>query len=73
MDDDLNFISPRDYDEQTDAFRFDLDDLVERYFAEFDLNSITLVGALQEKIEELCSDGNVEFEVDEDFFTGDDD
>ena len=45
---------------------------MERYFAEFDLNSITLVGALQEKIEELCSDGNVEFEVDEDFFTGDD-
>ena len=38
MDDD--YISgPRDYDEQTDAFRFDLDDLVYRYIDEFDINT----------------------------------
>lgn len=65
---DFDFIAPRDYDEQTDAFRFDLDDLVNRYFQEFDLNSITIIGALQEKIQELYEDGNVEFEMDDDFF-----
>jgi len=68
-DDDIHFISPRDYDEETDAFRFALDDLVDRFFQEFNLNSITIMGALQEKIEELYHDGNIEFEMDEDFFT----
>lgn len=67
-DDDIFFISPRDYDEQTDALRFDLDDLVARYTSEFDLNTITIIGALQEKIEELADSGNVEFTMDEDFF-----
>lgn len=68
-DEDSFFISPRDYDEQTDAFRFDLDNLIDRYFEEFDLNSITILGALQEKVEELYHQGNIEFEMDEDFFT----
>lgn len=73
MDDDDFYISgPRDYDEQTDAFRFDLDDLVERYLQEFDINTITMMGALQEKIQELTARGNIEFEVDEDFFEEDD-
>ena len=27
-------------------------------------NTITMIGALQEKIEELCGEGNVEFESD---------
>ncbi len=55
---------PRDYDEQTDAFRFDLDNLVYRYIDEFDINTITIIGALQEKIQELVNDGNFESEID---------
>jgi hypothetical protein len=54
---------PKDYDEQTDAFRFDLDDLVERYLHEFDINTITMIGALQEKIQELVNDGSFESEI----------
>ena len=38
-----------DFNEQTDAFRFDLDDLCERYLEEFDINTFTLIGALEEK------------------------
>ena len=68
MDDDFYISGPRDYDEQTDAFRFDLDDLINRYYEEFDLNPITILGALQEKVYEISSGGSVEFEVDEDFF-----
>jgi hypothetical protein len=59
------FISgPRDYDEQTDSFRMDLDNLIYRYIDEYDLNTITLIGALQEKIVELSNEGNIEFESD---------
>lgn len=57
------YSGPKDYDEQTDAFRFDLDDLVERYLHEFDINTITIIGALQEKIQELVNDGNFESEI----------
>jgi len=56
---------PSDYDEQTDAFRFELDDMVERYLHEFDINTITMIGALQEKIQELVDDGNFESDIDE--------
>jgi len=59
-------IGPKDYDEQTDAFRFDLDSLVERYGHEFDLNTITLIGALQEKILDLYHLGNFEIELEDD-------
>ena len=58
MEDDLYFSGPRDYDEQTDAFRFELDDLVERYLLEFDINTFVMIGALQEKIKELIDAGN---------------
>lgn len=65
MSDDDFFISgPKDYDEETDSFRMDLDNLVYRYIDEYNLNTITMIGALQEKIEELCNEGNVEFESD---------
>lgn len=73
MDEDLEFISPRDYDEQTDAFRFELDNLVERFLEEFDLNTITLVGALTEKTKELLEVGSIEFEMDDAFFDDDND
>lgn len=56
---------PSDYDEQTDAFRFELDGMVERYLHEFDINTITMIGALQEKIQELVDDGNFESDIDE--------
>lgn len=64
MDDDLNIEGPLDYDEQTDAFRFDLDDLVARYSAEFDINCFVMIGALQEKIIELVELGGFESEMD---------
>ena len=70
-----------DFDEQTDAFRFDLDDLCDRYLEEFDINTFTLIGALEEKKLELSRilstiedkkiellGEDIEFEVDEDFF-----
>jgi hypothetical protein len=69
------------FDEQTDAFRFDLDDLCDRYLEEFDINIFTQVGALEEKKLELSRiidtieekkiellGEDIEFEVDEDFF-----
>ena len=62
------FIGPRDYDEQTDAFRFELDSMVERYLQEFDINTITMIGALREKMQELINAGNIEFESDDDLF-----
>ena len=62
--DENSYDGPKDYDEQTDAFRFDLDDLVYRYIDEFDINTFVMVGALQEKIQELLEVGNGEMEID---------
>jgi len=59
------FISgPKDYDEQTDSFRMDLENLIYHYIDEYDINTITIIGALQEKVVELASEGNIEFESD---------
>jgi hypothetical protein len=64
-DDDELFISgPKDYDEQTDSFRMDLENLIYRYVDEYDINTITIIGALQEKVVELANQGNIEFESD---------
>ena len=63
-DEELFFSGPKDYDEQTDSFRMDLENLIYRYIDEYDINTITIIGALQEKIQELASEGNVEFESD---------
>jgi hypothetical protein len=60
--DDFYISGPKDYDEQTDAFRFDLDSLVYRYIDEFDINTFVMVGALQEKIKELLEHGEESFE-----------
>lgn len=62
-EDELYISGPRNYDEQTDSFRFDLENLIYRYLDEYDINTITIIGALQEKVEELCNDGNIEFEL----------
>ena len=69
MDDDVYFTGPRDYDEQTDAFRFELDSMVDRYLKEFDINTIVMIGALREKEQELINAGNMEFDADDDFFS----
>ncbi len=68
MDDDVYFTGPKDYDEQTDAFRFELDSMVDRYLQEFDINTIVMIGALREKEQELINAGNMGFEPDDDFF-----
>jgi hypothetical protein len=64
MDKEFDYTGPLDYDEQTDAFRFELDDLVNRYLEEFDINTITMIGALREKMQELIDAGNGFMEID---------
>ncbi len=64
MDEDQQYTGPDDYNEQTDAFRFELDDLVERYLEEFDINTITMIGALREKMQELIESGNGFMDID---------
>ena len=69
MDEEEFYISgPRDYNEQTDAFRWELDDIVERYLQEFDINTFVMIGAFQEKIQELIDSGNgqMDFRAEED-------
>jgi hypothetical protein len=63
-DDELYISGPRDYDEQTDSFRIDLENLIYKYIDEYDINTITMIGAMQEKIIELSNEGNIEFESD---------
>lgn len=63
----LFITGPLNYDEQTDSFRMDLENLIYRYIDEYDINTITIIGALQEKVVELSNEGNVEFEADIDF------
>ena len=72
MDDDFYIGGPQDYNEQTDAFRFELDDLVERYLQEFDINTFVMIGALREKMSELIDAGNLDFDPDFDFGADDD-
>ena len=68
MGDDFYTTGPGDYDEQTDAFRFELDDIVKRYKEEFDINTFVMIGALQEKMQELIEDGN--FDLGDEMFDG---
>ena len=63
MKDGFNFDGPSNFDEQTDAFRFELDDLINRYLSEFDINTFTIMGALQEKIIEMSQLGNFDMEI----------
>lgn len=63
-DEELFISGPKDYDEQTDSFRMDLENLIYHYIDEFDINTITIIGALQEKVVELANEGNVEFDSD---------
>ena len=63
-EEELYISGPKDYDEQTDSFRIDLENLIYRYIDEYDINTITIIGALQEKVVELSNEGNVEFDSD---------
>ena len=65
MENEFNNSGPSDFDEQTDAFRFDLENLINRYLSEFDINAFTIMGALQEKIIELANVGAFECEIDD--------
>lgn len=65
-----------DINEQTDAFCFELGNVVKRFRDEFDLNHATIVGVLEMiKMEYLLESNSmdVEFEMDEDFWDDDDD
>jgi hypothetical protein len=62
----LPLIYNMNFDEQTDAFTFELDSLVDRYIREFDINLYTIVGVLEGKQWELLERGtNIEFLPDE--------
>jgi hypothetical protein len=63
MKDGFKFDGPSNFDEQTDAFRFELEDLINRYLSEFDINTFTIMGALQEKIIEMSQLGNFDMEI----------
>lgn len=63
-DDELFISGPKDYDEQTDSFRMDLENLIYRYIDEYDINTFVMIGALQEKIQELLDEGNSDMEID---------
>lgn len=52
-----------DINEQTDALTFALDNLVEQYLKEFDLNIQTITGVLEAKKIELLSNKDIYFEV----------
>ena len=42
----------------------DLENLIYRYIDEYDINTITIIGALQEKIVELSNEGNTDMDID---------
>lgn len=54
------------YHEQTDAFTMELDNLINRFKDEFDLNLQTVIGVLETKKIELTLDCGVEFDMDSD-------
>ena len=63
FDDDIYICGPKDYDEQTDSFSIDLDNLIYRYEDEYDINISTMIGVLQQKIIELSNSGNYDIEI----------
>ena len=53
--------------EQTDAFLFELQNVVNRFRAEYDLNHATIVGTLEiVKMDYLIEGDDVEFKADDD-------
>lgn len=63
-----------DHNEQTDAFLYDLQNVIHRFRTEFDLNHATIVGVLEMvKIDYLTDSFDVAFEQDDDNFINDND
>jgi len=60
-----------DINDQSDAFTFDLDNLVSRYQNEFDLNSFTLAGILELKKLDILLTDDIEFDMDDEFWDTD--
>ena len=63
-----------DFYEQTDAFTFEVDSLVDRYMRDFDINIYTIVGVLEAKQKELLEMGQgFEFRAEDGILPDDDD
>ncbi|MEK9698971.1 MAG: hypothetical protein VW270_24555 [Candidatus Poseidoniales archaeon] len=52
-------------DEQTDALTIALDNLIEQFQREFDLNLQTIAGVLEDKKLELLTGKDIYFEIDD--------
>ena len=59
--------------EQTDAFTFALDNLIDRYIAEFDLGIHTIVGVMEDKKLDLLIGKDIILEHDDEKEEEDDD
>jgi len=54
------------YNEQTDALVFELDNLIKRFQDEFEINTYTVAGILEAKKMDVILDASVDFESDMD-------
>ena len=54
-----------DYNEQTDALYVELNSLLSRFIKEFDLNTSTVIGVLEEAKMDLMQSGTFFFELDD--------
>jgi len=55
-----------DYNEQTDAFLFDLQATINKFRSEFDLNHATIIGCIEMiKLDYLTDGGDVDFKEDD--------
>ena len=59
-----------DINEQTDAFTMALDNLVDRFTREFDINLYTVAGVLEEKKIEVLTGKDVYFDSEEELEHG---
>ena len=53
------------HDEQTDAFTFELTNLITRFVNEFDINIHTIVGVLEDVKLDMLVGKDIEFEMDD--------
>jgi len=53
-----------DINEQTDAFLFELQNVVNRFRAEYDLNHATIIGTLEILKIDYLTESNISFECD---------
>jgi hypothetical protein len=60
------------HNEQTDAFTFELTNLITRFVNEFDINIHTIVGVLEDVKFDILVGKDIEFEVDDSGLSDDD-